>query len=88
MIGVRRGEGLWVNYVFSLAWLIDCGRLTRANLSQQITSPRLDIAIHLFMAFIVFNATVVFGPNLYRWLAAPVAIVFVVLWRKRRIATE
>jgi len=81
VMGIRRGEGLWVNYLFTLVWLADVIRLVMAIQRQRPTDRRFDIAVHSFMAFIVFNATVVFGPTLYRWLGIPVAILLGIAWR-------
>ncbi len=76
--GIRRGEGVWVNYLFTLVWIIDCVRLANAKLQSKPTSLAIDVAIQLFFAFIVFNATVVFGPAIYRYLALPIGIGFAI----------
>ena len=81
MVGIRRGEGVWVNYVFSLIWIIDCARLTRAWHRGEPTVGWQDWLVHTFFAGIVFSATVVFGPPVYRWLAILVAIVWLAAWR-------
>jgi hypothetical protein len=74
LFGLRRGEGLWINYLFTLTWIFDAARLTIAFRRKRTTDRKLDIAVHSFMAFIVFNATVVFGPSLYRSLAIPIGL--------------
>ncbi len=37
----------------------------------------------IFFAFIVFNATIVFGPDLYRILAVPVGILLILIFLRR-----
>ena len=80
MTGVRRGEGIWVNYLFTLIWLADVVRLWVAHWRGRPTWRRLDMVLHAFFAFIFINATVVFGSHGYRWLAIPVAIAFWWAW--------
>jgi hypothetical protein len=69
-MGVAVGVGIYVNYVFLLWWVTDLvllwgapGRRTR----------RYRIALHAFFAFIMFNATFVFGPPWWRWASLPIA---------------
>ena len=84
MTGVQRGEGLWVNYLFTILWTVDVVRLCRARRRHHRTSNRVDAMMALFFAFMVFNSTVVFGPSHYRWLAMPVCVVLLVAWRRGR----
>lgn len=80
LTGLRRGEGIWVNYAFTVAWLVDTGRLWLAHWHQVSSSRTWDVVIGVFFAFIVINATVVFGPAMYRYLAVPVALLLVIAW--------
>ncbi|MCG8653889.1 MAG: hypothetical protein MI861_28880 [Pirellulales bacterium] len=75
LTGWSRGEGLWVNYGFTVIWIADSFRITRAYLKRKPTSRRIDQLVGYFFAFIVFNATVVFGPAIYRYLAIPVGLI-------------
>lgn len=68
VVGLAWGGGLYANYLFGIVWLVDVAWWWR-GLEAYRDRPRLvDWAIHLFLAFIVFNATVVFGAGLARWL--------------------
>ena len=78
LTGIRQGGGLWVNYLFTVVWIGDVIRLVRAYRSHRITSRLVDVTVQCSFAFIVFNATVVFGPSVYRWLAFPV--IGALLW--------
>ena len=82
MVGVRRGDGLWVNYLFTAVWLADAIRLEVARSRSRPTRWRVDIVVHGFFAFIVFNATVVFGPAIYRIVFIPVVVVLFVVWKR------
>ncbi|QDT08429.1 hypothetical protein [Planctomycetes bacterium K23_9] len=85
LFGVRRGEGLWVNYLFTTVWGVDVVRQMIALVRRKATHPAIDVAIQLFMAFIVFNATAVFGPSVYRYAAVPVGILLAISyhWQKQ-----
>ncbi len=73
--GLGRGDGIWVNYLFTGIWIADVVRLVFSRQRERETARPIDIGIQLLFAFIVFNATVVFGPPVYRLLAVPVLLV-------------
>ncbi len=84
MTGIGRGEGLWVNYLFTVVWLADVLRLWTANRRGRAMNRKLSLLVHAFFGFIVFNATVVFGAAIYRYLAIPVAIGLGWAWSQGR----
>lgn len=67
--GIDWGGGLYFNYAFLVLWLVD------AAMSWTVASTkpsRLRRITDLACIFMVFNATVMFGP---RWWVGPVIIV-------------
>lgn len=55
------GDGIYVNYAFALVWLADVVRAW-VSPNSYLTRPRwLHWTIHGFLAFVVFNAAVVFA---------------------------
>ena len=84
LFGVESGAGLYFNYAFTAVWLADVVWLWRGssgnNGDTYRTRPRwISIAVHAFMAFMFFNATVVFASGWVRWLgAAATAILLLV----------
>lgn len=82
MTGLRRGEGLWINYLFSAVWIADVARICIARVRGQSTNVRVDYLAACFFAFIFFNATVVFGPAFYRWLAFPIGLLLTLVWKR------
>lgn len=77
VVGWYWAGGLYVNYLFLLLWGRDVLRVCRSR----TCSP---IGMHLVAAFMMFNATVVFGPI---WWGVPTAVFLGVLWltiRSRR----
>jgi hypothetical protein len=72
------GEGVYVSDLFALAWTADVAAWWLRPAWYARCSPWVGRALHAFMLFMVFNATVVFeaGPTrwggvaLFAWLAA------------------
>jgi hypothetical protein len=88
LTGVFRGDGIWANYAFTLIWTLDAGRLALAYCRRRPTSRRLDRMSFIVFLFMIFNATVVFGPALYRWLAIPAFLALLIAWRFERLGAE
>lgn len=82
LTGFHRGEGIWINYGFTIVWALDAVRLLAAQRMQRPTSRLLDVSSFLIFGFIAVNATVVFGPAHYRWLAIPLFFVLCFCWRR------
>jgi hypothetical protein len=67
VVGWSWGGGLYVNHVFTLVWVADvvwwwCSPESHAR------RLGLRLAVRGFMVFMAFNATVVFGQGIIRWL--------------------
>lgn len=87
VLGWPFGGGIYFNYLFAAVWTADVLRLWLPR--RRFGSSRWALfapAAHAFMAFIVFNATVVFGEGIVRWagLAAFVALAMVLLSQRAR----
>ena len=80
MTGIDWGGGLFLNYMFALAWLADVLWWWLAPASFTRRPPRLTVAWQCFIFFRVFNGTVVFGKGPVRWLGALVCITLAALW--------
>lgn len=75
------GGGLYLNYLFTLLWVADAVWDWHVCLTGRNVLPRLQIALRWFLAFIVFNATVVFGHR--GWWVAAAVLVLALLWTRR-----
>lgn len=65
-IGWKSGFGLYLNYA-TLFWWITDALLCWVPFNQfESTGRRYRIAFHTYFGFMVFNATVVFGPRGWR----------------------
>jgi hypothetical protein len=79
LLGIASGAGLYWNYGFTAVWAADVIRLWRNG-----KWPRgVQAAIHCFMAFMFFNATVVFVSGWVRWMGIGVAIGLLALRLRR-----
>jgi hypothetical protein len=89
LVGLAWGGGIYVNHVFALVWGADVVWWWCAPQSYQTRSRWFEWTVQGFMAFIAFNATVVFGAGAVRWvgLAASmwlaVLLLFAILRRPR-----
>ena len=76
---IHWGGGLYFNYAFTAIWTADVVRLW-----WKPESSRLRAAVHVFLAFMFFNAVVVFGSGWIRWSGVAAAAVLTILWKRRK----
>jgi hypothetical protein len=72
------GEGLFASYAFALIWLFDASWWLAAPSSYSWRKLWWSIIIDGYLAFVVFNATVVFGHGVARWLGIAIFVVLAV----------
>lgn len=76
--GVRSGAGIYLNYLTMIVWAADCAYWWVAGvLGYRTRRGGITLAVHAFLLFMVFNATVVFGAPVTRLAGA--ALFFIVL---------
>jgi len=61
LTGIDTGVGLYLNYAFAVVWLADATWLRLAKRSHEKRPAWVGAVLHGFIAFMWFNATVVFG---------------------------
>jgi hypothetical protein len=81
--GFDWGGGLYVNYVFTLVWLADALRWWGDLDAYEARPPVVNALVQGFMAFIIFNATVVFGTGLIRWAGAAAFVLLLAVFISR-----
>jgi hypothetical protein len=79
VVGFEFGAGIFVNYVFTLLWIADVVLWWRRSLASKTVAPFYYWLVQAIFAFMMFNATVVFGPAFWRWVAAAALVVIVAL---------
>lgn len=78
------GDGIFVNYAVAVVWLIDAVWALVAFDSYRARPGWLHWSIHGFLAFVVFNAAVVFASQEVRACIAVLCAVSVLEWVVRR----
>lgn len=80
--GVRTGAGLYLNYLLAVAWPIDAAYRLWACDGRR--GRWVGVAMHGFLLFLAFNATVVFAPTRTRVAGAIAFAALLVAWRVAR----
>ena len=75
VVGWRSGAGLWMNYAFTLLWLVDVGAWWTVGADYSRRFRRTSLAVQAAFAFLMFNATAVFGPAHWRPAVAAFALL-------------
>ncbi len=85
LTGVASGFGVYLNYAFLIAWLLDAAWTWRV--AAYARRPRwIGVALHAVFAFMWFNATVVFPTGPTRWAGMGAFLLLGILlgWRLAR----
>lgn len=81
LLGWNWGGGLWFNYIFALLWAADAAWWHWAGDQRYRHRGRwIALPLHAYLAFIAFNATVVFETGATRWLSVAAMLGLAVLW--------
>lgn len=76
--GWKWGGGLYFNYAFTVVWLADTLWWWRPAAGRR--AHWLATSVQAFLAFMVFNATVVFGHGAIRWFGLAGCALLAVRW--------
>lgn len=78
------GEGIFVNYAFVLLWGADVLWLLLHPASYARRPRWVGWILHGFLAFVMFNATVIYGTGLARWVGVAAFTLLAVQWFRSR----
>lgn len=70
VVGLEFGAGIYVNYAFTLLWIVDVAWWWRRSRTGQAAPTAYYWVVQAIFAFMMFNATVVFGPPHWKWTVA------------------
>jgi len=70
LFGIRWGEGLYFNYAFTAVWAADILWIWLDATGHRRRPAWITVLVHAFLAFMFFNAAVVFGKGWVRWIGA------------------
>jgi hypothetical protein len=83
--GWKWSGGLYINYLFLAFWLQDTIRIWREVCQLRAPAGRTwRRVVQAGFAFMMFNATVVFGPVHWIVVGIAFALLYAVLWQSRR----
>ncbi len=88
LFGPLWGWGLYLNYAFTLLWIVDTIWWWAGLENYRRRAGWIAVAVHSFLAFMFFNATVVFGRGWTRWIGAATAIAVAALYGISRMRTS
>lgn len=81
LFGLNWGGGLFINYALLIAWMVDITWWWLSGLDAYRKRPWPLVALwHGFLIFIIFNATVVFGEGIVRWLGFAICLLWTLTW--------
>lgn len=81
LTGFDSGTGLWWNYLFGLVWAAEAIRWLATGTSSPTGRWKWPhFAMMGFLAFMVFNGTVVFGDGAARWGGIAVFLMLGGVW--------
>ncbi len=80
VFGLNWGGGIYVNYAFIAAWLVEVIWWWRGLAVYERRPRAWALAWQGFFLFMVFNATVVFKTGMLRWLGFAMCLGMAVLW--------
>lgn len=81
LFGLYWGGGVFINYGLLVVWLIDIAWWWRSGLDSYRKRPwPLVVAWHGLLIFIIFNATVVFGDGIVRWVGLAICLLLALSW--------
>ena len=71
------GPGIFLSYLFTLAWTADALWWRLAPASYAGRPGQIGVGLHAFLFFMVFNATVVFATGPARWGGLALCVLLV-----------
>jgi hypothetical protein len=85
VVGLDWGGGLYVNYAFTLFWVADTILWWLGGAAFPYRSRAYFWTVNGVFAFMAVDATVVFGPPYWKWVAVAVAAMLIAAyWLGRR----
>jgi hypothetical protein len=79
------GPGIYVSHLFTLLWTCDVAWWWLWPQRYAARPPWIGRSLHTFMAFIIFNGTVVYETGPVRWAGAAMFLLLGTLWLYSRI---
>jgi hypothetical protein len=88
MTGFAWGGGLYANYAFTLVWIADVAWWWLRSNDYVMRSRWIEWGVQGYMAFIAFNAVVIFGNDEIRWAGIAACVMLAVVWASSEPASQ
>jgi drug/metabolite transporter (DMT)-like permease len=88
LTGLQWGGGIFANYALLVIWLVDVVWWWRGASADASRAKTATVCIQGFLAFMWFNATVVFGHGWTRWLGVAGFLILIGVWLNSRAAQQ
>lgn len=86
LTGIDSGAGIWLNYLIGILWIIDVIRWRLSGKAWIVGRWHwLSASFHVFLAFMIFNGTVVFGNGPVRWFGVVIFLALATVWLRARL---
>jgi hypothetical protein len=82
------GGGLYVNFAVAALWTMDVAWIWRCRARGNPPPKAWSWGLHPVLGFVILNATVVFGPQIWRWIAAVFGAALIVALRIRAVRSR
>jgi len=80
VVGISFGGGVWFNYFLLLLWGADVTWWWGNQTSYENRSPAIGWFVHLYLAFIMFNAVIIFESGAVRWFGLGATALVIAIW--------
>lgn len=84
LLGWGSGSGLYVNYLFGLAWLAEVCWWTKAPEGYLRRPTWLELTSRCFFLFMILNGAVVFVDRPKRWMGVVLVVLLAIAWRRAK----
>ena len=85
-IGVAVGFGIWLNYLFVMAWLLDALWMNGFTNSYFARHRTFNWLIYGFLGFIAINGAIVFESGPVRWVGILAILFLVGMWKMNKVS--
>ena len=84
LLGWASGSGLYLNYLFGLAWFTEVCWWTKTPEGYLRRPAWLELTARCFFLFMILNGAVIFVDTPKRWMGVVLVVVLAIAWRRAK----